>query len=86
MLRVTLWKVWAEKDFGQSSLSKSGEIQESTRCLKLAPPPPPAKRLRDRIGIQSLCDMNACAAVLAEKCAMACLEGVSSRTHLSPPA
>ena len=38
MLRVTLWEVRAEKNIGQSSLSKSGETQESTQCWNFAPP------------------------------------------------
>ena len=37
MLRVTLWEVRAEKNVGQSSLSKSGEISRVDAVLELGP-------------------------------------------------
>ena len=37
MLRVTLRKVWIEKDFGQSSLSPSGETFRVDAVLELSP-------------------------------------------------
>ena len=45
MLRVTLREVRIAESAGQSSLSKSGETHESTRCLNFAPLPPPALRV-----------------------------------------
>ena len=49
MLRVTLRKVRAEKGIVQSSLSKSGEIQESTRCLNLPLRHTPAPLLGEQV-------------------------------------